>query len=369
MSLINEVLRELEQRGEARHVPGAPAGTRTVSRTRAAAGWSWWLLAAVVLGGVLHLGWRDVAGPDNALVMPADASHEQPEPEPAVLQAGGLVPAVSLARTARPIEASSPEPIPETGHDRVQQPTPVPLTEPSHALAALPPVRDLDSSASVQAKPEFVDEPASSRADEEAALIRIERVHRDANTPPTLSARRALARGQEDLARQQLELLLEQAPEDHEARLLLARMHQQSDRPEQAFQLLEAGLSQARPGPIAAALARLMLAHNQPEPAVELLLQHTESMDGDVDYQLLLAAAFRQSGADEQALILYRGLSQSSPERGQVWIGLGSSLEALNRPQDARAAYLQALHADDARAIAFARSRLAALPEQRDHPR
>ncbi|TVR95787.1 MAG: hypothetical protein EA418_06950 [Wenzhouxiangellaceae bacterium] len=366
MSLINEVLRELEQRGEAHHVPSARAGTRMASRTRASAGWGWWLLAAVILGVVLHLGWRDVAVPDNSLVMPAEASPAQPEPKPALLQAGGLVPAASLARTVRPTAASSLAPVPETGHYQNQQLTSAPRTKPSQPLAPSPQAHDLNSSASVQTRPEPVDEPVSSSADETAALIRIERVDRDASTPAALSARRALSRGQEDLARQQLESHLEQAPEDHEARLLLARMHQRSDRADQAYQLLEAGLSQAEPGPIAAALARLMLADNQAEPAVELLLQHAESMDGDVDYQLLLAAAFRQSGADEQALILYHGLSQSIPERGQVWIGLGSSLEALNRPQDARAAYLQALHADDARAIAFARSRLAALPEHRD---
>jgi Flp pilus assembly protein TadD len=84
-------------------------------------------------------------------------------------------------------------------------------------------------------------------------------------------------------------------------------------------------------------------------------------MAGGADHHLLLALAHRQAGDHAAAAEVYRRLSEVAPGRARVWLGLGVSLEALERFDEATTAYRRAAGGDDVQAARFARQRLAAI--------
>ncbi|TVQ31325.1 MAG: hypothetical protein EA370_12970 [Wenzhouxiangella sp.] len=366
MSLINDVLRDLDQRGAGASSAGAPPTVVQVRSVRRRL-WPWWLLSAVVVGALLHLAWRDFGDENTGLDLPVIATASAPASlargSPATATA---VPAPMLGTpspltpAARPVMASADIQGPLPQASEATQPVEPAASEPGRPGMA-------------PARPEADDSVAEQVPESPEPVIRIERA---GSTPgpdddPLLAARRALARDQNDLARQYLESRLGQAPADHEARLLLARVHEQAGRGSVALNLLEAGLNEPGPEPVAAALARALMERGQAERARDLLLANAPATDAsnNVDYKLLLAAALRQTGQHDQALVLYQSLGDTSPHLGMVWIGLGSTLETLNQPQAARSAYQRALQTDDPRAIAFARGRLVALPPDTESAR
>ena len=377
MSLINDVLRDLDRRGAAPSRGEWSAAARPAGRARRRL-WPWWLLSAAVAGVLLHLAWRDLGDDPVIPGLPASAGLETPGAKPMRQQSTVLAAQVTRPEalpSAALVASSSDKPgavVDSTEQAGApEQPEPPARTDSAAESPVKPSEISQAGSGTVTAGPvpsatadaDGEDEPPQT-ADAVEPVIRIERA-RAVSSPETeslLAARRALARGQEGLARLQLESRLDQAPGDHEARLLLAQVHQRTGRVAAAGRVLEAGLDQPEPAPIAAALARQLLARDQPERARDLLLAHAPDSKNDADYQLLLGAALRQNGQHEQALALYQSLADTHPRRGQVWIGLGSTLETLHQPQAAREAYQRALQADDPRAIAFARGRLAALP-------
>jgi len=73
----------------------------------------------------------------------------------------------------------------------------------------------------------------------------------------------------------------------------------------------------------------------------------------------LLALAWQRLGRHQQAVASYRRLLQREPANGRHWIGLGLSLEQLQRSAEAAAAY------DRARALGGLSSRLEAFVAER----
>lgn len=383
MSLINDVLRDLERRGAAPPARVSPSGASPARPARRLV-WPWWLLSAVVVGILLHLAWRDFGVESSSLKLPATAAQSVADPEPSEQPAQQPTRAPPTFLTAQVVSpaATAPAISPATSDQAVPSETPdrAMVSVDQLALPAAP-ATETRRTNSTGARPGAagtappVAAETSENPPEQARepVIRIERAQHaaGADSESIIAARRALARGQTDLARHHLQAQLDRTPVDHEARLLLARVHDQSGHGSAAITLLEAGLNQPEPAPIAAALARMLLERGQDERARDLLLDHAPAMDAgaNADYHLLLAAALRQTGQHDQALVLYRALSETRPHWGQVWIGLGSTLETLDQPQAARSAYQRALQADDPRAIAFARGRLAALPQDTESAR
>ena len=76
----------------------------------------------------------------------------------------------------------------------------------------------------------------------------------------------------------------------------------------------------------------------------------------------LLALAWQRLGRHEQAVTRYRRLLQREPAVARHWIGLGLSLEQLQRPAEARAAYARA------RDLGGLSERLEAFVEERLRP-
>jgi predicted Zn-dependent protease len=184
-----------------------------------------------------------------------------------------------------------------------------------------------------------------------------------AGEDPLESAKRALGRGQRGLAESKLKRLLDDRPDNVEARLLLARLYIENGRPRSAGELLEEGLET---GPedsgIAALYGRLLLEQDRVATARAVLEEHAPAVQSDPDYHLLLAMAHRRAGDQDAAIAAYRRLTKTSPSMGAAWVGLGVSLEAQGDIRGARTAYQRATGGDDRRAAAFARQRLAVMP-------
>lgn len=395
VSLINDVLRDLERRGHPEAPRALPPAQRPARPTRR---WLWWVLAAALAGVLLHwsLGGDPSRPPANEAPLaetgagtPPPADEAQPgEPASAVL---GMLPRSATAgetgepearedEDPRPAPVPAPEPEPETPAEREPAAeSPATAATTARDRGPEPPTTGAEGSGDERAKADRTPDPgapaAMRRADASQRQTRTDgdgdiviRRSGDTGTRETgddglAAAKRALGRGQRALAISRLANLLDADPDHLDARLLLARLHIEDGRPRAAGELLDAGLDR-QPGDPALAflLGRLLLEQGRLSEARMVLTEHAPPVGTDPDYHLLLALAHRQAGDHDAAISVYRDVTETSPGVGAAWVGLGVSLEAAGDGPGARAAYRRAVGGDDRRAAMFARQRLSVMP-------
>lgn len=378
MSLINDVLRDLERRRAPERVnlpddaARQPRTDRPRHRNRR---WPLWLLAALALGAILHLSLDGDPALRTSVEPGTLTAQASPEAEPKP----GLETETAPARTE---QRAAPEPEQSTVQAEVAQSTGGAAPLPSDTLdgdkhdkreSAAAPTRDKGPNEGLNKKPDRAARRTSDResgqqpdpqpAPAPEANISIRRANGDAaETDPLTTARRMLARGQLQRAQSRLRELTEAQPGLTEAHELLAGTLMRRGRHDAAARVLESGLGQARnPAPLAALLGRLLLERGEITRARNVLKTHAPGLADNPEYHLLLAAAQRQAGDHAAAAEHYRELTAVLPRSGAAWIGLGASLESLEQPADAVSAYQRALDGDDERAARFARKRLRAL--------
>lgn len=392
MSLINDVLRDLERRGHPEAPRSLPRTERTVQPGRR---WVWWVLAAVLAGAVLHFGsapFRET--PDSTPIAdtsspPASDATSAVQPAPPLLKvmprsATAAEPPTSSEPADGDTSASPKEDPVKPEPDGAPAQTTVARAGPEQSPRAAPPSEDRqaestrpDAASSAAPRPdspapdsEMVaqrdDGRASGREADDDIVIRRSGNGGEpiAGEDPLESAKRALGRGQRGLAESKLKRLLDDRPENVNARLLLARLYIENGRPRSAGELLEEGLETGSENSgIAALYGRLLLEQDRVATARTVLDEHAPPVQSDPDYHLLLAMAHRRAGDQEAAIAAYRRLTETSPGLGAAWVGLGVSLEAQGDTLGARTAYQRATGGDDRRAAAFARQRLAVMPD------
>lgn len=372
MSLINDVLRDLDRRQakSARGSSGA-SGLEALPAPKKMTWWPW-LAGAVLLGAVaqlIYMAWPlpvdtppllapQVAGVERQPMLLASVADpeldtrtdsedtpavENPKPPAAQLVAPSTVGTGTSTAQVSPVFNETPAPQADNSVATVEV-----LSRP---------------------EPESVAEPAQqSRPPSEApARIEIQRSPSREAEDPVDQALRAAARGQMGLAQSQLDNHLREAPDDTRARLLLAEVLVSQQRSMSARSVLAAGLNSSSAVELAPALARLVQT-SDPAAARDVLLRYPPAPADAPDYHLLLAALHRQLGDHEQAAELYQRLTGIDPSNLTAWVGLGSSLESLGKPADARAAYEVAARGGDPRLSGFARQRLTALPVTGEQP-
>lgn len=386
MSLINQMLRDLEQR------QGTPAPRRNpLSGLRSPApsalqparfgGRGWLLLPALalamLLGAVLARSWNGAAPPsagaapaDGVVAAPAAAERSTPTtppataaaeaPAPVARPAPSPAPPAPVAVVAAPASASRPA----AGDDHTATP-PVATPEggeanaaPPHRVAAPPPAptertaRRNDATA-LAAKPEREALPATPAAAPAAAdPVTAERPVRTPPASPEPTAATLLRRGQADLGRgdrgaaeQRFRQALDLTPGQVEARAELAGLLIASGRHGEAQALLEAGLALAPGQPTLARLrARLLLEAGDLDAAAELLQATRPGLAEAPDHYALLAATEQRRGRHAAAAQLYRQLLEHRPGEGGWWVAYAISLEGLGHADQAVAAYRTALH-------------------------
>jgi len=153
-------------------------------------------------------------------------------------------------------------------------------------------------------------------------------------------ALRLEGRGQQEAARQRLGEALDRAPGHRGARLALATLLARRGELGEAKQLLAAGLeAEPRHAAFAKLQARILVAMDAVGQAVALLERAAPPLPADPDHHAFLAALYQRQGRHDRAARLYGQVLQLAPRRATWWMGLGISLEAAGRPEQALAAY------------------------------
>lgn len=349
MSLINEMLRDLDQR---RAAGGADAaGVQVVRRESPAPR----LLLAVLLtlatsallaAGVWWLWLRSVSpAPQSALqeeravpARPSDRAARGTGPAPE--EQGPAQPAPGLALAAERPAPPPDDPVagPDTSPSAAQ---PAPAATPQAAQ----PAGEAEEPAEARAArpdPEPAAEPAPRETPPEAVVVK---------RPAAPSAdmlyregREHAAAGRWSAAADRFAAALDKAPELHAARLALVDALLRTGRAAGARRVLEEGM---RLAPAQHAFVKqyagLLLAGGDPQAALAALEEAAAPAPAeDPEWHSLKANLLQRLGRHAEAGTLYGTLLRLDPGRGVWWAGLAISLDQQGRGEEALAAYRRA---------------------------
>ena len=328
MSVINRMLRELDARHES--APDVPQPVRAVPPATGRARWAW---PAVVLGVLLLLVgafalWYDADTPQTPRAVSTPAPQAS-APAP-ILQGESALPA--------------PPPAPTVGGTASAE-TPAP-PEPSAPLRREPPSPEPPAR---QPATSSVTAAAVSPAAQEAAV-------------PTAIKRTTPAQQADQLYREALVLLAAGRPAEGEAALAealrldpahwgakqaLLAQYIDGKRWEEAERMLSAVLAEAGPGSarravLALMLARVELEHKGPQAALLTLERYAAEGERDGEYLAFHAALLQRLGRHGEAIAKYQSALTRDPGNARWWLGLGLSLEATQRAQEAEEAFTRA---------------------------
>lgn len=403
MSVINTMLRDLEQRqgqtADGRYQPPMPARWRR---------WIAPLLLCISLPLLGWLSWQRLQAP--GVVVPP-SSTATPAAQPALTAAASSATAVApvstpvavahaVGQSTRPVTASaavvaSVPRVSEVNHSATEvsaarAPTDVAPVAQSKAVEVPPAAERLapstDAMTSAATKPAVSDEqllgPDEGPGVTEASLLRSDNAVSVAAEPPgELSIREqhlsasqiadlernkglvALARGDTAQARAAFDVVLRNAPLDHEIRARLVGLLYGDGDVAGARQQVATGIHLA---PMHADYrlldARLALAQGDRAGALATLAALDPPVRENLDYYATRAGLAQSLGDDAQAIRCYQQLTAARPQEGRWWMGLGISLERVQRGLAAREAYQHAAdQALSAEARQFVKQRLQQL--------
>lgn len=323
MSLLNDVLRDLQSRGapEPRPLDGLAPVATVANRFK----WPLWSLAIVALG-VAVLAWRPIA---------VAIAHD-PQPAPTATVAADLpIATVPVADT----------PVMDT--------RPADVTTPVSSPVA----------AELQRMPEpEADVPAAP-----AKAVIVRRQHsqaEDRTNPPLSSGLQALQSGDLAAAERFFNDTLAIDASDTSAWVYLYQTQTRAAKVAAAEQTLRRSLSRAsEPAELANLYARLLVARKETARAIAILQDYRPTTTSDRDYDAFLAALLQQQGRFSEAGSLYRELLDRDPQPGAWWVGLAMSSDSLGDRDAALAAFERALRADHLKQplANYARRRIAEL--------
>ncbi len=366
MSLVNNMLRDLDQRrkesdGAAKSVSLMPASEIPIENKQR-------MVMTVVAGLLLaSLGlayfWMQLSGQNDTQqldirpqvsvsTLDAENSAEQspvidtfndsntatqPAPENLDLAAVSEAPAVVL-RQEQDISVTESQP------DSV--------SVDNESLASVVPSIDEDGRQSIISEPAEPEQTAAQLVQEsvinqpppesikDAAVVSSEQ-------QDTMAVQKALgqiANNQFDLAYLSLEEQINANRYAHQSRETYAKLLLSQGRVQEAFSLVESGLTLApnHPG-FKKVKARLFIDNGEIDNAVNLLLSRAPEVSNDLEYHEILATAQLASRDYEGASISYRGLVQQDRSQGNWWYGFARSQDSMGNVPAARQAYSQAL--------------------------
>lgn len=146
----------------------------------------------------------------------------------------------------------------------------------------------------------------------------------------------------------QLNLLLKEQPEYRPARETLALLLFKGGDLIQANQVLTVGLQQYPDYmPFIQLQANILVKQDRVADALNLLQKTTPSIEDNPGYYAFMAALYQRQGQYMMAARLYDQLVKLHPEQSTWWMGLGIALEAADKRNAALEAYAQALAGED----------------------
>jgi len=335
MSVINQVLKELDQKGAA---PTTLSGVHAVQAGQASSRprWPW---AVLLLAGLAAAGWFwPVAQPEAPMTAPvvpeatprlrlsealSSPTHASP--------AGGEGAAVEISAKPEPTKPAVTQPEPPR---EIQRGAPSPTPEGEGRKAEAPIAARLDTG---------LPEPRQPKVTKEVRLLT---PHEQADQAWRQAAR-LIEQGRGRDALEGLEAALRLDPNHGQARqTLIALSLEDSDVAHDVARgesLLREGLQlHANDAWYNRALSQLYLRRGD-------LAQATATLKAglgkgvDAAYWGLYAGVLGKSGHHEEAVRAYREAARLNPGHGPWWIGLAVSLEQTGSRADAAAAYQRAL--------------------------
>ena len=356
MSLINQMLKDLEQRGAGSNNPIKinPAMLSTgVPQSRTFPLIKIGLLLALLAGGVYS--WMHTAKPsaDTASPAPAlapDASASKPaeaSPAPVAETTINTQPNTLFATQldAQHLQAITPPkkvptaPMPATSEVNVPAavvaPTPVaPVVEKTTPLSS----NELDKSPSVKhAAPKLVSKQAL-----DTGLGKQIRPEQKSNNYYRLALAQ-LQQGRVSEAQANLSLALESNPANQEARQTLAGLLLENKRQDEAKAILTAGLAIApEQNDFRMAIARLQVEAGDRSSALNTLEQGLGYANNNADYQVFTATLLQSAKRHEDAVQHYMTALALRSNDAKALIGLGISLQALGKLDKAQEAFNRA---------------------------
>ena len=335
MSLLNDVLRDLQSRGAPE--PRPLDGLEPVATVKSRPGLPLWPLAIAALA-VVVFAWRPVTlafandrpqAPTDTVATDLPAA-TAPPPATAVVQAAAPVPAAAVPKP-RPADVTAPVAPPA-----VEEPQPAPEPE--------------------------ADGPAAAA---ETLIVRRQPAKvEDGTSAPLGSGLQALQSGNLAGAEKFFRNALAIDASDARAWSYLYETQARAGKAAAAEQTLQRSLGSAsETAALAKLYARLLIERSETARAIMVLQNHRPTQTPDSDYDAFLAALLQQQGKFSEAGALYRELLDRDPQPGAWWIGLAMSSDSLGDRAAALAAFERALRADRLKQplANYARRRIAEL--------
>lgn len=406
MSLINQMLQELDARGNQAALGGVLQGqVRAVPQSRSLnLVWSAAILAVCLLCAGGLWAWLDRSAPlpssprsiatppaplmrglslkvDDVLDTVQESSASVPPVEPDVravsvtssapAQSGATSPAPAPIQAAAPALAASSSQAPAptiaqtapasvktlpSADEGLQKTVRANARESEHPAVAVketPPTKLVTPPAAVP----VIETPAIAKQVKELTPRQLaENEYRKASG--------LIQQGRSAEAVNSLEQTLQLDSRHAEARQTLAALLIQSRRQEEAIRVLREGLQlDVTQSGLAMILARLQLERSELKPAIETLQRSLPYAAERADYPAFLAALLQRDGRHRDAIDYYAQALRKSPGNAVWWMGQGISLQAENRIPEAIEAYKRAKTANglSAELRAFVEDRLNSL--------
>jgi len=345
MSVINQMLRELDARGAtSTDLPAAPAGTVGANRHP----------AALILGGLGLLAagaaaiyWMLAAAPKKDDAPAASVIARQTAATPVAVVPAQVAPAIQSPPQA--IIAAPPA-----------EPAIAALVPPQVAMPAREAVASVERPLSAAPKPLIPVQSANRVVApvEPAVVKKMAELSPEAEAQQHYDDARALRRaGKLDAAIGKYRQALDRNPGMTNARTQLARLLQESGQADAALSLLKTGYEQRADDGLAIATGRLLADLGQPDEALGWLARGQGGLR-PADHALM-GALLSQVNRHEEASRAYQRALAADPNQGGWLLGLGLALEAQGRVEEARTAYRNALERGQFKAevIRFLRER------------
>jgi tetratricopeptide (TPR) repeat protein len=145
-------------------------------------------------------------------------------------------------------------------------------------------------------------------------------------------------------AEQDLRTWLQRHIDDADAIFLMAQATARRERGREAVSLLERCLEIASDFSFARYSYAKLLVHLHRSAAARTEIAQLRMLDPvNPLFRQLEATVLAAVGEDEQSLMLWRGLAEDHPERGDLWIRCGDGFRAIGRQAEALAAYRRAI--------------------------
>lgn len=153
----------------------------------------------------------------------------------------------------------------------------------------------------------------------------------------------ALKQKQTEVALIALRNALQEDANHSAVRQTLASILQQQQHYDEAQAVLQEGLrlNEAQAA-LATQLARLQVERSDLAGAAATLQKHSMTGAGNPDYRALHGVVLQRLGQHQHAIEEYQAALQLAPHAGVWWMGLGFSLEAEGKTSDARQAFVRA---------------------------